>query len=165
MSDSLSVSAPTAGDPCATAVAVILADLPEWFGVPESTQRYVEAARHGPTRLALAGDRPVGAMTLTRPTDAARDIHLLAVRRDWHRRGVGRMLVAAALGAARSEGARFLTARTLGPSEPSAAYAETRAAYLALGFAPLAELVGVWPDGRPMMLLCRAVRETQGDPP
>ena len=165
MSGRFSIAAPASGDGCATAVASIPADPPEWFGVQENARRYAETARHEPTWLALAGDRSTGVMTLTRPTDAARNVHLLAVRRERHRRGVGRALVAVALDAAGDEGARFLTVRTLGPSDPSAAYAGTRAAYLALGFAPLAELVGVWPDGRPMMLLCRTVQERLGEPP
>lgn len=154
------IAAPVAGDAGAEAVASILAGLPEWFGVPENDRRYAEAARREPTWRALVADRAVGVMTLTRPTDAARDVHLLAVRREWHRCGVGKALIEAALDAAGREGARFLTVRTLGPSDPSAAYARTRAAHRAMGFAPLVELHGVWADGRPMMLLCRTVRET-----
>ena len=151
-------------DACAAAVASLLADLPDWFGVPENDARYAEASRRHPSWLARGAREVLGVLTLTAPTEEARDVHLLAVRRGWHRRGLGRALVAAAEARARAEGARALTVRTLGPSHPSRAYAGTRSAYAALGFVALAELEGVWGDGVPMLLMCRPIEPGEETP-
>ena len=145
---------PEAGGVCTG----ILETLPGWFGNAEARRSYAEAAARGPSWVASERGAPLGLLTLARPTEAARDVHLLAVRRDRHRRGVGRALLATAEEAARREGARCLTVRTLGPSAPGPAYEDTRAAYEALGCVPLAELRGVWED-MPMLLMCKAIEE------
>lgn len=147
----------------AAAVLALLGGLPEWFGVPENAARHAEAARANPTWLAREGRDAVGALVLTSPTDEACDLHLLAVRRDRHRRGVGLALIEAAEAHARGLGARFLTVRTPGPSASSARHAETRAACRALGFAALAELDGVW-EGTPMLLMGRPIEPQEERP-
>src|SRR5262249_26821807 len=75
------------------AVAALLADLPEWFGIESANRAYVEAARSLPTVVARADDDIVGACLVKRHFPEASEIELLAVRRALHRRGVGRLLV------------------------------------------------------------------------
>ena len=137
------------------AVAALLADLPEWFGRPEANAAYVAAAGAMTALVAREGDGEViGVVLLEQHFPASAEIHLMAVARRWHRRGVGRALLAATEDHARCLGARLLTVKTLGPSDPDVSYAATRAFYEAMGFVPVEEFTTVWP-GTPCLLLAK----------
>ena len=86
-----------AGAECAS----ILAELPEWFGIPESNTAYAEAAERQPTWVAQESGEPLGVMVLTDPGFSALDVHLLAVRPRAHRQGVGKALIQQARAIAR----------------------------------------------------------------
>ncbi|MGI8879871.1 MAG: GNAT family N-acetyltransferase [Jatrophihabitans sp.] len=133
----------------------LLRSLPEWFGDEPSIVEYVEAAGRLPTYLATAAEGAVVGVLLLEwhfPTSA--EVHLMAVDREWHRRGVGRALVAAAERDVRSAGASLLSVKTLGASRPDTNYAATRKFYGAIGFLPLEELLALWP-GNPCLVLVK----------
>jgi len=44
------------------------------------------------------------------------------------------------------DGVEFLQVKTLGPSYADAGYAKTRRFYTAMGFRPLEEITGLWPE-------------------
>jgi len=72
------------------AVAALLRDLPEWFGIEQAVRDYIDAARELPNTAALRDGEVVGVCLVKRHTPAAAEIELLAVRRDLHRHGIGR---------------------------------------------------------------------------
>jgi GNAT superfamily N-acetyltransferase len=126
--------------------AALLARLPDWFGIPEANANYVEEARTLPTIAALLNDDVVGVCLVTRHFPESAEIELLAVRRDLHRHGVGRRLLARAEDDLRRDGVRVLQVKTLGPSDDYEPYTRTRRFYEALGFLPLEEHFNLWPD-------------------
>lgn len=130
----------------------VLRDLPEWFGIEESTRGYVEEAAALPT-FAVPPER--GFLCLKQHTARAAELYVLGVRRELHRQGIGRALVAAAESWCRGRGVRYLQVKTLGPSRESRGYAATRAFYEALGFVPLEELHGLWPGDNPALVLVK----------
>jgi len=140
----------------ADACRAILADLPDWFGVPEAVEDYIATAQRIDMLACRSGDTVVAFVTLRRTTAAACEIVTIGVRRQFHRRGYGRALVSAAEEWARERGFRFLHVKTLGESYPSAHYAATRRFYEAVGFLPLEELTGFWPD-YPCLILVKAL--------
>ena len=146
----------TGPDPAA--VERLVRDLPDWFGIEESVAEYVADAARLPTYLAYVdGEREaVGALLLKRHFPHAAELHLLVVTRRLHRRGIGQALVAAAENDLRAEGSRFLQVKTQGPSRPDEGYAKTLAFYLALGFSPLEELQGLWPEN-PCLILVKTL--------
>ncbi len=79
----------------------------------------------------------------------------MAVARGWHRQGVGRALVTALVARAATEGARLISVKTLGPSNPDAGYAHTRRFYRACGFLPVEELHGLWGEGNPCLVMVK----------
>jgi ribosomal protein S18 acetylase RimI-like enzyme len=135
----------------------ILHALPEWFGLPESTERYVEEAAELETLVAGPPDEPLGFLTLRQHTPYATEIHVMGVAREHHRRGVGRALVRAALAALAARRVEYVQVKTLGPSHPSEGYARTRAFYEAVGFRPLEEIHGLWPESNPCLIMIRRV--------
>jgi coenzyme F420-0:L-glutamate ligase/coenzyme F420-1:gamma-L-glutamate ligase len=133
----------------------VLRDLPEWFGIEESTAAYIEAAASLPT---FAVEPEVGFLCLKQHTPRAAELYVMGVRREKHRRGIGRALVAAAESWCRGNGIRYLHVKTLGPSRPSRGYAATRDFYEAAGFVALEELHGLWRDDNPTLVLVKDVR-------
>ncbi len=140
----------------AAAVERLLRGLPEWFGIESSIVEYVEAAGRLPTLLAYEGGEAVGALVLERHFPTAAEIHLIAVERSRHRRGVGRALVAAAEAAMAADGVTLMSVKTLGPSHPDPGYALTRRFYAALGYQPVEELLDLWP-GNPCLIMVKPV--------
>jgi GNAT superfamily N-acetyltransferase len=136
------------------AVAEILASVPEWFGIPEANDRYVADAGRLPSYLAVDGDEVVGVALLSEHFPQSRELHLLAVRRDRHRQGIGGALVDAVVADLRREGVRLLEVHTVGPSQEDAGYARTREFYLAQGFVALTEPLRIHCSG-PTLILVR----------
>jgi ribosomal protein S18 acetylase RimI-like enzyme len=154
----------------------LLRALPGWFGIESSNQGYVEAARTLPTYLAWTdlapsdqgssgqapsgqasvGGQPAGVLLAARHYPWAAEIYLLAVDPTLHRRGLGRALVAALEADLIADGAEFLQVKTLGPSQPDTGYDRTRQFYASLGFRPLEEIHGLWPDN-PCLLLVKTL--------
>ncbi|MFL5958828.1 MAG: coenzyme F420-0:L-glutamate ligase [Gaiellaceae bacterium] len=133
----------------------VLRDLPEWFGIDDATAAYVTAAAALPT---FAVEPDVGFLCLKRHAPRAAELYVMGVRRERHREGIGRELVAAAEAWCRSRRIRYLHVKTLGPSRPSRGYDATRAFYEALGFVALEELHGLWDEGNPALILVKDVR-------
>ncbi len=72
-----------------------------------------------------------------------------------HRRGVG----SAFRGLERdltADGVRLLQVKTLGPSLPDVGYGRTRLFYERAGFAPLEEIVGLWPEN-PCLIMVKVL--------
>jgi GNAT superfamily N-acetyltransferase len=135
------------------AVREILASVPEWFGIPEANEGYVEDAGRLPSYLAVDGDEVLGVALVAEHFPRARELHLIAVRRDHHRRGIGRTLLRAVEDDLRVDGVRVLEVHTVGPSYQDEGYARTRAFYLAQGFLALNELERIDWDGPTLILV------------
>jgi len=132
----------------------VLRDLPEWFGIEEATSRYIEDAATLPT---LAVEPDLGFLCLKQHAPRAAEVYVMGVRREQHRRGIGRALVAEAERWCRAHGIRYLQVKTLGPSRPDREYDATRAFYEAVGFVALEELHGLWSHDNPTLILVKDV--------
>jgi GNAT superfamily N-acetyltransferase len=132
----------------------ILRALPDWFGIEEAIKCYARESGEYPTWFACVSNDPVGIITLRRHFEHAAEIHLMAVLSEYHRRGVGRAMLAFAERHLRERGVRYLQVKTQGPSRPDAYYALTQKFYEAVDFIPLEEFPDLWP-GNPALLLVK----------
>lgn len=149
MPPTIRIAAPADLDPC----EAILRSLPDWFGIPAAIDAYRRDMRTA--RTWVAGDPVVGFVTARRHFPEAGEIHVMGVRAEHHRRGIGRALVRQVEETLRAEGARLLQVKTVGPSSPDPAYAMTRRFYAALGFAPLEELPDLWDRNNPCLIMVK----------
>lgn len=133
--------------------AEVLRDLPEWFGIPESTAAYIRDARKQPFWAALAQGEPVGFLTLNRTSRCASEIAVMGVKRAHHRCGAGHALVQAAVADCRARGDRLLQVKTLDERHPDPGYARTRRFYEAEGFLPLECFPTLWDAANPCLVL------------
>ena len=124
--------------------AEILADLPEWFGIPDSTQAYIEAA--GKLRVwgAYEGDDPLGFISLSYSSEDCAEIDCLAIKKDYHRQGIGSKLVNVLEMAARQPG-HYPT------------YDRTNAFYQDQGFKKLEIFPRLWDSHNPCMVLIKKI--------
>ncbi len=139
--------------------AEILATLPTWFGIPEANTAYVDAAEAHSTFVAFetagTSTRAVGLTTVTRFGEYSADVHLMAVRPELHRRGVGRRMLDAAEAWLREEGVEYLQVKTLSASATDEGYARTRAFYRSVGFRELEEFPELWDPSNPALQMIK----------
>jgi GNAT superfamily N-acetyltransferase len=132
----------------------VLESLPEWFGIPASVENYITAADE--LRM-LACFGPAGEVIgfVSINTPFAAEVYAMGVKRPWHRRGIGRGLIEAVVELAISLGIRFLTVKTLAPSNDDQNYARTRLFYEAVGFLPIEEFPTLWGPENPCLFMLR----------
>lgn len=139
----------------------ILHDLPDWFGLPAALAHYVEMAKRETMLVASDSAGAIGFVVLRRQNPVAAEIHVMAVRVAWHRRGIGEALLRAAERRLLGEGIEFLTVKTLAPEVDFAPYAATRAFYRAMGFRPLEVFPTLWSPENPCLFLAKTLREAR----
>lgn len=135
----------------------IFGTLGDWFGIAESNEKYLRELSELPAFVAVVRRRVVGFASLRRHFPGAAELEVLAVRRDLHRRGIGRALIARCEAWCALRGVEMLHVKTLAPSDPDAGYARTRAFYRALGFVPLFE-TELWGPENPMLVAVKALK-------
>jgi ribosomal protein S18 acetylase RimI-like enzyme len=135
----------------------VLKSLPEWFGIPEAIDAYVEGVEGQPMLVCkeASGGPVVGFLSLRFHTPVAAEAYVLGVRREWHRRGCGTMLFDAATRLARARGTRFLTVKTLAATNPDPNYRLTRQFYAKIGFLPLEVFPALWGTQNPCLLMIK----------
>ena len=111
----------------AAVAARVLAALPEWFGIPESTAQYVENCKTLPFVAVCDGETPVGFLALRQTAPQAGEVDVMGTLPAYHRKGAGRALLAWAERYARAAGWKLLQVKTVDASHPSPEYARTRA--------------------------------------
>jgi GNAT superfamily N-acetyltransferase len=132
----------------------ILCTLPEWFGIESATAEYVQDIRRMLTYVASCGADVRGFLSLNRHNSYTSEIHVMAVRREFHGSGLGKALIKQAETICRELGVEYLEVKTLGNSRINEHYERTRRFYFSCGFRPLEELEGVW-AGNPCLLMVK----------
>ena len=135
----------------------ILDLLPDWFGIPESVDDYVEVADATQCVIASLDGDDVGITTVIEHSPFAAEIYLMAVVPTRHRHGVGRAMLRHVEADLARRGVEFLQVKTLSASDPDPGYAATRAFYLAYGFRPLEEFPTLWDPDNPALQMIKTV--------
>ena len=142
-----------AGQTCAS----ILRLLPSWFGIPEANRDYIESADLRPGVIASVGKDDVGIATVKHHSPYAAEIYLKAVKPDYHRRGIGSLMMRRVEERLAAEDVEFLQVKTLSAAREDDDYAKTRAFWLACGFRPLEEFPTLWDPSNPALQLIKTV--------
>jgi GNAT superfamily N-acetyltransferase len=119
--------------------AAIIAELPRWFGRPESNARYIDGVGNRSAFAAVIDGQPRGMIALEYHFGVTCNIWWLGVSPRAHRHGLGRALIERAAQEATAQGCRYLAVETLSPRFKNPEYDLTRRFYTAVGFAPFVE--------------------------
>ena len=112
----------------------ISAQLPEWFGRPDSNLHYASQAEFLPGWVASIQDRDVGLLLLKRHGTLSAEIYWIGIEPGHHRHGVGRALLNELCPVLAGEGRKLLFACSLHPDHPNEHYRRTHRFYESLGF-------------------------------
>jgi ribosomal protein S18 acetylase RimI-like enzyme len=135
----------------------ILDDLPGWFGIPEARRHYVEVVEALPMFGFAIRGHIVGFLSVKQHNRFTAEAYVLAVKRDWHRNGIGRMLFDHVERDLCEQGLKYLTVKTLAPDRPNQAYEATRRFYEALAFVPIEVFPTLWGPENPCLLMIKAL--------
>jgi GNAT superfamily N-acetyltransferase len=136
----------------------VLRGLPDWFGIEESTVRYIREAAGLFLLCAFENGEPVGFLTIQENFSCTCEIHVMGILKNRHRTGIGRELILKSTQRYRKLGFHYMTVKTLAEPAGGAEYASTRAFYKAMGFLPLDVFPTLWDEWNPCLLLCKLLK-------
>lgn len=129
----------------------ILYALPEWFGIPESTETYIRESAVQTMVASLDGDRANGFLCLMQTGKDTVELAVMGVRKELHRRGIGRGLFEAAKAIAVSQGYSFMQVKTVQMGQYEE-YDQTNRFYLSLGFKEFECFPTLWDEWNPCQI-------------
>ena len=135
----------------------ILRALPSWFGIESSIVEYVNDVQDMPFYTAYDNDRPVGFAAIKRHNDYTAEVCVMGVLKEYHRKGIGRRLIALCEEYCASNKMPFLTVKTLDESRESKSYEKTRKFYLSVGFLPLEVFPLLWDESNPCLFMAKSI--------
>ena len=126
----------------------ILTALPEWFGIPESTENYIRESANEIMVASFEEEKANGFLCLKETGNATVELYVMGIRKEYHRRGIGRQLFRQAREAAAGAGYAFMQVKTvqMGKYEE---YDRTNRFYLALGFREFEVFPTLWGEENP----------------
>lgn len=133
--------------------ADILKKLPEWFGIPEAVDDYINYSSNMPLFAVYFQSKAVGFIVIKENNQYTAEIYVMGVDPNYHRRGIGRTLVSGIIKWCREQGYEYLQVKTLDESHPDKNYARTRKFYEAMGFRPLECIPELWGENNPCLIM------------
>lgn len=134
----------------------ILEALPEWFGLPDAREQYIEESADQLFLAAMENGEPVGFLCLKQTGAATVELAVMGVQKQLHRSGVGRQLVEQAKEEARKHGYHFMQVKTV-QIGMYPEYDATNRFYLAMGFEELEVLPTLWGEANPCQIYVMAL--------
>ena len=141
-----------------TVARSILEALPEWFEVEESREKYIAESAGWIFLAAKENEKYVGFLCLRETGKATVELAVMGVRKEYHRRGLGRALVEEARQIARKSGYSFLQVKTvkMGVYED---YDATNRFYRSLGFQEFEVFPTLWDEANPCQVYVMSLKE------
>ncbi|MDU7074520.1 MAG: GNAT family N-acetyltransferase [Streptococcus peroris] len=136
-------------------VAEILRDLPEWFGIPESTQAYIEGAKDLQVWAAYQYGDLLGFISLSYSSEDCAEIDCLGVKKVHQGRGIGRELIATLESKARKN-VDYLQVKTVAQGS-NQDYDRTNVFYRSVGFKKLEIFPQLWDPQNPCQILIKKI--------
>ena len=136
-------------------VEEVLLDLPEWFGLPESTKSYIEESKKLPLLVAKKDDSIIGFMTLKETSQDVCEIHCMGIKKAYHRKGIGKKLQDSFEGLAK-EKYEYIQVKTVDEGHYKE-YDQTIAFYEEVGFKKMEVFPTLWDEWNPCLILIKKI--------
>nr|WP_127848998.1 GNAT family N-acetyltransferase [Lacticaseibacillus hulanensis] len=131
----------------------ILSDLPEWFGLPESTQSYVDEAKSLPLWVAKIQGKPIGFIDLNETSSGTAEISCMGVLKQHQHLGIGTQLVAELTKFAKTR-YQYLQVKTVDEGHYRQ-YDDTIRFYESVGFTRLEVFPHLWDEWNPCLIMVK----------
>lgn len=129
----------------------VLYDLPEWFRMPESTESYIRDSKDMPHLAAYADSMLDGFIVLNATSPDTADIFVMGIKKEFHRKGIGRKLYEAYERKAKDLGFSYFQVKTV----QTGLYEEydiTNNFYKAMGYVELECFPDMWDSWNPFQI-------------
>jgi ribosomal protein S18 acetylase RimI-like enzyme len=135
----------------------ILRQLPEWFGLEASILEYIQNVKQKLLFAAYDGETVVGFICISYHNEFTAELYLTGILKPYHRKGIGKELVARAEKRLVEENYKMFMVKTLGESVDCEEYHRTRAFYRSVGFYPLEEFSQIWDEENPCLIMVKSL--------
>ena len=129
----------------------ILTALPEWFGIPESTENYIRESANEIMIASFEEEKANGFLCLKETGKDTVELAVMGVLRTHHRQGIGRGLFDEAKRIAAEHGYSFIQVKTVQMGRYPE-YDETNRFYLSLGFKEFELMPNLWDKWNPCQI-------------
>lgn len=136
---------------------LVLEALPDWFGIPEAREDYIEKSAGQPFFAAFDRERAIGFLCLEKTGKDTAELYVMGVLKEYHRHGVGKALFAAAKRRAKELGYSFLQVKTVQMGKYPE-YDATNRFYLALGFCEFEVFPTLWDEWNPCQIYVMSLK-------
>lgn len=130
----------------------ILNKLPNWFGIPESTQEYIDNSANYPFFAIFYDNTPIGFLSIKYTSNETAEIYVMGILEGYHGKGYGRKLFEICKDFCKDNGYKYLQVKTLDISHPDPYYAKTRKFYEKIGFSKLECFKEIWDEFNPCLV-------------
>lgn len=129
----------------------ILSKLPDWFGLPESTEEYVNCSREMPFWADIEDEQVRGFITLKVTSPYTVEIYVMGVLKEFHRNKIGNKLFKTCYNYAKEQGYLYMQVKTV-KEGCYYEYDRTIAFYKNLGFKEFECFPTLWDKWNPCQI-------------
>lgn len=134
----------------------ILEALPDWFGIPEAVDEYVENSQELPVLGCVEDGSVLGFLTMKETSRETLEIYVMGVLPDHHREGIAKGMMEKLLAYAKANQYVYLQVKTLSPEVQDPYYLISYDFYKTMGFSDV-EVLPLWDEWNPCLLMIRKV--------
>ena len=134
----------------------ILNDLPEWFGMPESTEEYIRDSKDKPFIACFLDNDAVGFVVLNSTSRDCADIFVMGIKKNYHRMGIGTKLNYAYEELAKKLGYTYTQVKTV-QSGHYKEYDITNNFYKSVGYKELECFPNLWDEWNPCQVYIKYI--------
>ena len=134
----------------------ILNDLPEWFGMPESTEEYITDSQDKPFIACFMDNDAVGFVVLNSTSVDCADIFVMGIKKKYHRMGIGTKLNDAYERLAKKLGYTYSQVKTV-QSGHYKEYDITNNFYKSVGYKELEVFPTLWDEWNPCQIYIKYI--------
>jgi|SRR5699024_4810762 len=131
----------------------ILLDLPEWFGLPDSTDTYIKEAKERPFWVAKNKEVLLGFITLNETSVDCAEVHCMGVKKEYQGQAVGSLLMRT-LEKFATKKYDYLQVKTVDEGHYKE-YDQTISFYKKMGFKKMEVFPNLWDDWNPCLILIK----------
>lgn len=136
----------------------VLNDLPEWFGMPESTEEYINDSQEKTFLASFYNDELVGFVVLEASSPDCAEIFVMGIKKKFHHKGAGKQLNQAYEQLAKNLGYTYTQVKTV-ESGHYDEYDITNNFYKALGYKELEVFPSLWDEWNPCQIYVKYLGE------
>ncbi len=137
--------------------STILADLPDWFGLPDSTAEYIKTSQELPFWAEIENNTAKGFIVLKETSSHTAEIYVMGVLKSFHNSGIGKELFEAFYNFSKSRDYSFIQVKTVQEGRYME-YDKTIQFYKKLGFKELECFPTLWDKWNPCQVYIRAIK-------